>query len=351
MSDFLFGALNAVTSLLFSATDKLDLGTTLEEANIAVSSSGLTTNITIGGFTLAFPTLALSQASQAGNVTFSDGTHFMMGDASNDHLTGTPGNDAIYGMAGNDNIDAGGGHDYVFGGSGSDTISGGDGNDHLYGNAATTGDDGNDSISGGAGIDYIQGNAGSDTLDGGDGSDRLLGGQGDDVIYGGNGNDNINGNLGNDHIVGGSGDDVVRGGKGDDVISGGDGNDTIMGDLGADTMSGGAGHDVFQFHSNDAAVISTDLLLGHVDTITDFQIGTDHLALGFAPQAIHDGSASTIAGALTWATTALTGHGSDVATVEVGNDTYLFYSSSGGAVADSVIDLQGVHGLGLDSFL
>jgi serralysin len=239
------------------------------------------------------------------------------------------------------------------GGSGSDTIVGSAGNDHIYGYGPTPGPDLGDSLSGGAGDDYIQGNAGNDTIDGGDGNDRILGGQDNDLITGGAGNDSINGNLGADTIDGGAGNDTVRGGQGDDVLSGGDGNDTIMGDMGADTMTGGAGADTFVFHGSDAAFINLSTLLGgHVDTITDFTVGTDHISLGFVPTAVHDISALSLTDALTDATLALTGHGSDVAEVTVGNDTYLFYSSANGAIADSVIDLQGVHGnLGVDSFV
>lgn len=351
MSTILFGALSSITSLLFKSTDELSLGSTMQTSSIALSSSGLTTTLGVNGVSLNFPSGTLSAASQAGNLTFSDGTHLVVGKSSADTMHATPGENAMYGLDGNDNMTGGASHDNMMGGAGSDTLDGGDGNDHLYGYGASVGVDGADSITGGAGNDYIQGNAGDDTLDGGDGSDRIFGGQGNDRISGGVGNDFINGNFGDDVIDAGEGNDWVRGGKGDDAITGGAGDDTILGDLGADVLTGGSGSDLFQFRGNDAAGISLTGLLGKLDTITDFSAG-DHISLGFAPRAIYDGGVvGTLGDALTWATTTLTGHGGDVAAITVGSDTMLFYSSTGGALPDSVIELHGAPQLSLDSFL
>lgn len=66
---------------------------------------------------------------------------------------------------------------------------------------------------------------------------------------------------------------------------------------------------------------------------------------------MHDLSALTLVDALTGAVAALTGHGSDVVETQVGGDTYLFYSSSNGAIADSVIKLDGAHTLDLHDFV
>jgi serralysin len=259
------------------------------------------------------------------------------------------GDDTITGSNGDDYLTGLSGHDVVFGGMGSDTLIGGDGNDHLYGQSPSGGTDGNDSISGGNGSDYIQGNAGNDTLDGGAGSDRIYGGANDDSIIGGDGNDTINGNRGNDTISGDNGNDVLRGGQGDDLIHGGNGNDTISGDLGNDTISGdtgidvltgGAGNDVFQFAPGDAAIVGSN-----TDVITDYAHGFDHIALGFTPVAVLTGSAQTsLAAAESSAQTLFTGHSGDheVAALQVGSDTYLFFGGSGGDTVDSAVLLQGV---------
>jgi Ca2+-binding RTX toxin-like protein len=312
--------------------------------NLAVTTDGVTTTLTGVSASVSLPTLVLSTFSQAGQVTFANGMHFMTGSDAGETYSGTGGDDAVYSMGGNDRIDGGAGHDYSYGGSGSDTIYGGEGNDHLYGYGSAPGPDGADMIFGGFGDDYVQGNSGSDMLDGGEGNDRVLGGADDDRIVGGLGDDALNGNFGNDTIDGGDGNDVVRGGKNDDVVSGGAGDDHIHGDLGADTLTGGTGADVFHFTGNDAALVSTMSLTGDVDTITDFSIGEDHLALGFAPTEIIHGSAqSSVATALTYATSVLAGHNGSVVAVDVGSDTVLFYNSGGGSVVDSVVDLQGVH--------
>ena len=83
-------------------------------------------------------------------------------------------------------------------------------------------------------------------------------------------------------VQGGSGDDMVYatglagrysavlfGGGGQDVLRGGNGADTIGGQVGADILTGGAGRDYF-FQSSR---------LEAGDTITDFESGTDRLAL------------------------------------------------------------------------
>ncbi len=351
MSDFLLNTLSQVNSLLFSASDTLNLGETLQNADISISTSGTTVVLASHANAWSFDQDAFSSASQAGQISFEDGTHLIVGGDDVDHLLGTSGNDIIWALGGHDWVGTNGGNDVVYGGNGNDTIEGGAGNEHLYGNVASGGADGADKISAGDGMDYVQGNAGNDTLDGGAGADRINGGADEDLITGGAGNDSINGNFGADTIDGGAGNDALRGGKGDDIVQGGDGNDTLTGDLGGDTLTGGAGHDTFVFKGSDAAVLSTDFLTGHVDTITDFTHGEDHIALGFTPHAVDQFGALTLVDALTSAIAALTGHGSDVAETTIGGDTYLFYSSSNGAIADSVIKLDGVHSLDLHDFV
>lgn len=250
------------------------------------------------------------------------------------------GDDTITGSNGNDYLTGLGGHDVMSGGAGSDTILGGDGNDHLYGQSAAGGLDGADSISGGNGSDYIQGNAGNDTLDGGAGSDRIQGGANDDSIMGGDGNDTINGNRGNDTISGDNGNDLLRGGQDNDLISGGAGDDTISGDKGIDTLTGGAGNDLFRFATGDAAIVG-----GKTDVITDYTHGADHIALGFTPVVVlTDNPQASLVDAQSRAQILFTGHSGthEVAALQVGGDTYLFFGGTGGNTPDSAVLLQGV---------
>lgn len=260
-------------------------------------------------------------------------------------ITGSDdGNETITGTSIADVILGGGGHDDLFGGGGSDSLNGETGNDHLYGQSANGGADGADTIAGGDGNDYIQGNAGNDLLDGGNGSDRVNGGANNDVITSGAGNDTVNGNLGNDIISGGEGNDSLRGGQGDDSISGQEGTDVISGDLGWDTLSGGSGDDMFVFSGPASAAAAPDL-------IVDFDAQQDRLAIGYQPIAILTDNQAGLSDAAVRAQQLFDGRAGnrEVAAVQVGSDTYIFFSSNGGATADSAVQLQGVSATSIDA--
>ena len=264
----------------------------------------------------------------------------VLGSTHADTLSGGAADELLAGNEGADSIRGNGGADIITGGVGADTIDGGDGNDHLYGQSATGGSDDADSISGGNGIDYLQGNAGNDTIDGGAQADRINGGADNDQISGGDGNDVVNGNLGSDTIDGGTGSDSLRGGQGDDQIQGGDGNDTLGGDLGSDKLTGGVGADLFRFAGSDSNAGG-----GIRDEITDFTHGSDHIGLPFAPAALLIGSAADQAGAVTVANALMADHAGfqEAALIQVGADTYLFASTSGGTDnADLMIRLDAV---------
>ncbi len=255
-----------------------------------------------------------------------------------DNLTGTSFDDALLGLSGHDNL---------FGLAGNDTLLGGSGNDHLYGQSASGGTDGTDSLSGGDGSDYLQGNAGNDTLDGGSGSDRVNGGGADDVIRGGEGNDTVNGNLGNDNIDGGVGNDSLRGGQGNDTIVGGDGDDVVMGDLGVDRLTGGAGVDTFVFGGSAALFANAS-----ADVVTDFADGIDRIQVGYTANAVLTGATqSSFSAAATTAQQLFDGRAGtgEVAVLQVGSDSYIFYSSNNGASADSAVQLIGVSAAAITS--
>jgi len=253
---------------------------------------------------------------------------------------GGDGNDTVTGSDQGDLIRAGAGNDVVYGRGGQDTLDGESGNDHIYGQSASGGSDGADAISGGDGSDYLQGNAGNDTLDGGAGSDRINGGADNDSIGGGLGNDIVNGNLGADTISGQDGNDTLRGGQGDDRISGDFGDDSIAGDKGVDTMSGGTGNDIFRFDAGSAAISGSS-----TDRITDYLHGTDHLALDFLPAIVLSGETqASLASAQSSAQALLDGHAGnhEIAAIQVGSDTYLFWGDGGGDTVNSAVLLQGV---------
>lgn len=247
------------------------------------------------------------------------------------------GDDIATGASGDDYFNVLGGHDVVMGGGGSDVILGGDGNDHLYGQSPNGGLDFGDEITGDDGADYIQGNAGEDELDGGRGSDRIQGGADDDYVFGGEGNDTLNGNKGDDFLDGWIGNDVMRGGQGNDELMGGAGRNIVMGDLGndtidaqggIDTLTGGEGDDRFVLGSGAHLPSDPSMLT----VITDFTHGEDRIefrnGIGGKPDSVLSGTATSYQTALQTAQAMMETHSgyNEVAAVQVGSDTYLFYT-------------------------
>jgi Ca2+-binding RTX toxin-like protein len=258
---------------------------------------------------------------------------YVYGGSLGDNFTGNVLNNYLLGGAGNDTLNGGLGIDYLSGGLGNDRLIGGDGSDIFLIDAdvdkgidtifesATGGVDTIDFRStttkgieidlaittiqtlalgvqlilqtvtvenayGGNGNDYIAGNILNNYLLGGTGDDQLAGGVGNDTLYGNLGNDYITGDDGNDFLYGGTSNDVLSGGNGNDslsgedgddqifdsggsnILAGGNGNDALYGGSGNDTLTGGAGNDSFGFN----------VTLGR-DTIVDFTVGTDKIAL------------------------------------------------------------------------
>lgn len=100
-------------------------------------------------------------------------------------------------------------------------------------------------------------------------SDDVINGRGgDDVLSGLSGNDLLRGGSGNDCLFGGIGDDRLFGGSGHDTLFGGDGDDFLNGGTGNDRLGGGRGRDLFVIAENSGT-----------DTIVDFEVGTDRIAL------------------------------------------------------------------------
>ena len=94
-------------------------------------------------------------------------------------------------------------------------------------------------------------------------------GAGDDVLRGADKDDELYGEAGDDKLYGNGGNDRLYGGAGADYLYAGAGNDWLNGGQGADRLHGGAGADVFVF----------DVLDGSIDTIEDFHVQEDKIAL------------------------------------------------------------------------
>lgn len=250
-----------------------------------------------------------------------DGDDTLRGKNSNDIIRGGLGIDSLYGGNGQDDLSGDEGNDTLYGGNGKDTLSGGLDDDTLYGDNGKdylSGDDGNDTLYGGNGVDTLLGGAGDDRLDGGRGGDNMSGGDGNDtyvvdsrpdkisenqnegldtvetslnkyalgsnlenLAYTGSKNFSGTGNELDNQITGGSGNDILSGGDGNDTLIGGAGNDTLIGGLGDDILNGGDGADLFLLNA-----------LTGIDTIQDFSVGVDQIALDDAVFAgiLNDGS-------------------------------------------------------------
>jgi serralysin len=403
MTDSQAANFTAADSLIFLSAGADRLGV---QDNPSVTSPLQTTAESIvltddAGHHHTFNALELAAADDAGHFTFVNGDVVALGTSQTDDeinglgsnytftdlghaaFYGFDGEDTIYGSTANDTINGGEGDDtingsssftdsdgnyveadYLQGGNGADSITGGDGNDHIYGNlfSSVAGDaDGNDTVLAGAGNDYVNGMVGNDSILGEDGNDRLFGGQGNDIIDGGIGNDYLQGNKGNDVLTGDDGNDILHGGQGNDSLDGGNdndqlfgdnGNDDITGGLGYDTLTGGAGNDVFHFAAGDAdnGDVGGD---NQTDVVMDFDFGHDSLEIGFTVTGvIHGSSGATftdLEAAQDYAQSLLTGHGTEVAAITVGTDTYLFYDSTHttGDI-DSVIKVAGAGDASFD---
>lgn len=116
--------------------------------------------------------------------------------------------------------------------------------------------------------DRLNGNNAANQLVGGRGNDLIRGAGGDDRLFGGPGRDDLGGGAGRDRLDGSLGADKLSGGKGDDRLSGGAGKDWLRDGSGRDWLTGGHGADLFDLRRD-----------GRLDTIHDFQEGTDHIRL------------------------------------------------------------------------
>jgi Ca2+-binding RTX toxin-like protein len=217
-------------------------------------------------------------------------------------VNGTYDDDVLFGGNGNDTLNGAGGADTLSGGAGADTLIGGGANDTLIGGVGAdlfkydSREFGVDIV-----IDFQQGTDKIDVsgLNVGDfttlqrfiSSDIAgnalinLGHRGyteQIVLIGisasslnansfkynvGSANLTVNGTYDDDVLFGGNANDTINGAGGTDTLSGGAGADTLVGGAGADILIGGAGADSFKYDSREFGV----------DTITDFQQGTDKI--------------------------------------------------------------------------
>ena len=233
-NDELYGGEGNDTLIGGAGSDIIDGGAGNDTASFEFAGSGVSLNLTTGGF-----------GGRAGgdtyisieNVTGSDFGDVITGNDEVNRLNGGDGNDQLRGAGGNDQLIGGLGSDALNGGSGIDTAN--------YGAAASA-----------VVVDLSLGGSGGEALgDSYTNIEFVLGSAFDDFITGDNLNNRLYGADGNDELIGG-------GGK-----------DTLIGGAGNDTLTGDGGYDVFWFRGLDEGD----------DTITDFNAGsgmTDRIWLG-----------------------------------------------------------------------
>ena len=207
----------------------------------------------------------------------------IIGNAGVNNIIGTTFDDTINGGGGADNMDGGNGNDTYIVDNANDLITelAGGGTDTVIvtsnANYTLATDLENLTLQGTNNGQSGTGNNLANIIIGSTANNTLSGNAGDDQIYGGNGNDTISGGDGLDKLFGEAGNDTINGNAGNDSIDGGAGNDTINGGAGIDTLTGGANADRFVFSS--VADIGTNANIALLETITDFQSGTDRIDL------------------------------------------------------------------------
>ena len=259
------------------------------------------------------------------NGTGNDLDNSLAGNAASNVLTGGAGNDLLFGDAGADSLIGGLGNDIYTVDNAGDVITENlnKGTDKVNSSVTYTlsANVENLTLTGALALNgtgnsldnVITGNSAANQLNGQAGNDKLIGGNGGDILTGGSGVDTMIGGLGNDSyfvenagdvvteylnqgtdtvssrltytlpanvenliltgalVINGTGNNltnVIIGNTAANQLDGGLGDDTLDGGLGNNMLTGGTGNDVFKFTT-----------LGHIDTITDYNVANDTIQL------------------------------------------------------------------------
>jgi Ca2+-binding RTX toxin-like protein len=223
------------------------------------------------------------------NLTGSDFSDTLVGDANDNTLIGGAGADALDGGAGVDTASYATAATGVTANLGNASVNTGDAAGDTYSNIENltgsafadmlTGDANDNVLDGGTGDDILDGEAGNDTLSGDAGADTLIGGAGTDTATYANATtaviaslaasssntgdatgdtyssiENLTGSSHADTLTGDANNNVLDGGAGNDKLNGGAGDDILIGGAGADTLVGGAGIDTASYISSALGV-------------------------------------------------------------------------------------------------
>ncbi|AEJ01538.1 hemolysin-type calcium-binding region [Nitrosomonas sp. Is79A3] len=346
----------AVTAAQFNNVSNIEVISLPNMVNTAVAIT------TVNALVAASATLTLSNASNAGILTFNgaaetNGTFNITGGTGNDVITGGSGNDTIAGGNGNDSITPGLGDDTLSGDSGNDTftfaavsgltsgdtVDGGTGTDTvaLTGNTAFTASTDFDSISNIETItlgntttaatittkDILVAAGATLTL-----STATTGGLTFNGAAETDGDFNITSSAAaNDTITGGNNADSITCGTGTDVIAGGGGDDTLSfaastGLTTADTVDGGTGIDTISLTGTTAVTATNFDNVSNIEVIS-LTHTTTNVAITTKDILVAAGAALTLQ-----ATTLTTG----ILTFNGSAETNGTFNITGGGAADVI---------------
>ncbi|MBD2516522.1 hypothetical protein H6G93_16160 [Nostoc sp. FACHB-973] len=261
--------------------DVIDGGSGIDVVK-GIDLSAATTGLVFNDLGVTQTEVSLSNGAKLVDVEYVDELIIGSGD---DTITYTSSrNQIIKTGAGNDTVTAGIGYDVVDGGTGIDvlkvdysanTYTGSNAGLFLDVNTATYSGSLYARNSSSTSDQVVYSNIERFDIKGTNAADLIRTGNFNDQIAGNSGNDSINSYGGDDLLDGGEGNDTILGGVGKDSITGSSGNDLLVGQDGNDLLIGGTGADRFGFGFN--AAFNTQWL--GVDTIEDFESGTDKIAL------------------------------------------------------------------------
>lgn len=295
--------------------------------DVLVGSVALQDTVSYASANAVTVSLAIAAQQNTGGAGLDTLTNIenLIGGNFNDDLAGNFKKNVLNGGQGNDILRGGAGNDTMIGGLGNDTFvvsEAGDivreyvneGTDQVNSSVSYTlplnvenllltgtqaingaGNDLSNIITGNSAANQLNGNDGHDTINGREGADTMSGGAGFDSYIVDNAGDTIieNFDAGTDKIsssvtytlplnvenlvltgtavINGTGNNLsnsLTGNSANNQLNGSDGNDILNGGLGTNTLTGGVGNDIFRFTT-----------LGHVDTVTDFNVANDTIEL------------------------------------------------------------------------
>ncbi|MBY0484095.1 DUF4347 domain-containing protein [Nitrosomonas sp.] len=284
-------------------TESLNEGTDTVSSSVTYTLSANVEDLILTGTS----TINGTGNAQANIITGNAAANQLNGDAGNDILNGGSGADTLIGGLGNDNYVVDNLGDVITENlnEGTDNVSSSVTyilpanveNLTLTGTSTINGSGNNQAniITGNTAANQLNGGAGNDILNGGSGVDTLIGGLGNDSYFVENGSDAViellnegtdnvsssvtyilpanveNLTLTGSSVINGTGNsqaNSIIGNAANNILNGGAGNDTLDGKTGNNVLTGGTGNDVFKFTT-----------LGHIDTITDYNVANDTIQL------------------------------------------------------------------------